>query len=92
LSQKADLRQKLIDAIQKFRVLRFVGGSYPPPANRKLEAVSAGKDIAAFGPDAVLAIIEIDTFRGHFVAQGQVGVLGALEDALRMRQEMDISD
>ncbi|KAM6498794.1 hypothetical protein JOM56_006742 [Amanita muscaria] len=83
------LRQKLIHAIKRHRVLRFVGG-YPLPPNINLGANSVSNALTALGSDVVLATINLDTFRAHFVIEDQArDVLGPMEDALARKREMD---
>ncbi|KIL71414.1 hypothetical protein M378DRAFT_6158 [Amanita muscaria Koide BX008] len=86
------LRQKLIHAIEQCRVLRFVGG-YPLALNLNLGGSSVNKAFTALGPDVVLATINLDIFRAHFVTEVQArDVLEPMDHALtrkRKANEMD---
>ncbi|KAF8224450.1 hypothetical protein L208DRAFT_1461528 [Tricholoma matsutake] len=75
-------RQKLINAIEKYCVLCFVGG-YPLPPNLNLSAISVSQAIDALGPNIALASINLDTFKAHFISEDEArNVLAPLEDAL----------
>ena len=88
-------RQKLIDAIEKHRVLRFVGG-YPLPPDLNLTAASVTQAIEALGPNVTLATIKLDAFKAHFISEGEArNVLRPMEHALtrkRKASEMGIDD
>ena len=92
MRQPSHLRQKLIHAIERHRVLRFVGG-YPLPPDLNLKAASATNAIAALGTGVVLATISMDTFRSHFIAEDQArGVLEQMEHALAKKRKADAMD
>jgi hypothetical protein len=92
LWQPSHQRQKLIDAIEKHHVLRFVGG-YPLPPNLKLTATSVIQAIDALGPNVALATIKLDAFKAHFISDDEAkNVLTPIEHALvhkRKASEMD---
>ena len=89
LWQPSHQRLKLIDAIDKHRVLRFV--ALPP--DLKLVATSVTQAINALGPNVTLATIELDEFKAHFISEDEArNVLAPMEHALarkRNASEMD---
>jgi hypothetical protein len=92
LRQPPHLRQKLIRAIERHRVLRFVG-DYPLPPDLNLGADSVSNALTTLGPDVVLATINLDTFRAHFITEDQArDVLGPMEHALTRRRKADEMD
>jgi len=87
LWQPSHQRQKLINAIEKHHVLRFVGG-YPLPPNLKSTAASAIRAIDALGPNVALASIELDTFKAHFISDDEArNVLAPMEHALAHKRK-----
>jgi hypothetical protein len=85
-------RQKLIDAIEKYCVLRFVGG-YPLPPNLNLSAISVSQAIDALGPNIALASINLDTFKAHFISEDEArNVLAPLEHALARKRKINEID
>jgi hypothetical protein len=92
LWQPSHQRLKLIDAIDKHRVLRFVAG-YPLPPDLKPVATSVTQAINALGPNVTLATIELDKFKAHFISEDEArNVLAPMEHALarkRNASEMD---
>ena len=95
MRQPSHQRQKFIDAIEKHRVLRFVGG-YPLPPDLNLTAASVSQAIEALGPNVTLASIRLDAFKAHFISQGEArNILAPMEHALARKQkasEMGIDD
>ena len=89
--QPSNQRQKLIDAIEKHRVLRFVGG-YPLPPDLNLTAASVTQAIEALGPNVTLATIKLDTFKAHFISEGEVRVLAPMEGALARKRKISELD
>lgn len=64
--------------------------SYALPPNLNLEVPSVHEALTGLGKDAVLATINLDTFRGHFIPEDQVrDVLGPMEHALACKQKVD---
>jgi hypothetical protein len=59
------------------------------PPKLDLNASTVCKTIAAFGLDVMLATVRLDTFRGHFLTEGQANVLKPLEKALNHKQKAD---
>jgi hypothetical protein len=92
LWQPSHQRQELINAMQKHRVLRFVGG-YPLPPNLNSVAASVSQAIRALGPNVTLASIALDEFKAHFISEDEArNVLAPMEHALarkRKASEMD---
>jgi hypothetical protein len=84
LRQKPHQRQKLIDAIEKYDVLRFVGG-YPLPPNLTSNALSVQKAIQGLGANVALASLKYDEFRGHFKSEGE-RILDAMDAALDFKR------
>ena len=91
LRQPSHLRQKLIDAIGKHRVLRFIGG-YPLPPDLNSNAASVQRALHALGPNVVLASFNLDEFRANFKLEGEAkNVLAPMDDALyRKRKASEI--
>ena len=89
--QPSNQRQKLIDAIEKHRVLRFVGG-YPLPPDLNLTAASVTQAIEALGPNVTLATIKLDAFKAHFISEGDVRVLAPMEGALARKRKISELD
>ncbi|KAF8238519.1 hypothetical protein L208DRAFT_1387485, partial [Tricholoma matsutake] len=84
--------QKLINAIEKYCVLCFVGG-YPLPPNLNLSAISVRQAIDALGPNIALASINLDTFKAHFISEDEArNVLALLEDALTHKRKINEID
>jgi hypothetical protein len=72
--------------MKQHRILRFVGG-YPLP-DLNLKAASVQKALAALGTDVVLATLDVDTFRAHFITEDQArDILGPMDDALESRRD-----
>ena len=89
--QKSHQREKLRDAMQKYDILRFVAG-YPLPPDLNSTANSVKNAINALGQNVALASIQLDTFRAHFISEGEAGILEVMEHALshkRKANEMD---
>ncbi|KAF8223312.1 hypothetical protein L208DRAFT_1426082 [Tricholoma matsutake] len=85
-------RQKLIDAIEKYCVLCFVGG-YPLPPNLNLSGISVSQAIDALGPNIALASINLDLFKAHFISEDEArNVLAPLEHALTHKQKINEID
>jgi hypothetical protein len=82
-------RQKLIDAIEKHRVLRFVGG-YPLAPDLNSDAASVKRAIDSIdAPDAnvALASLRLDGFRANFKSRFEAThVLPPLCEALGRKQ------
>jgi hypothetical protein len=73
--------------MKQHRILRFVGG-YPLPPDLNLKAASVQKALAALGTDVVLATLDVDTFRAHFITEDQArDILGPMDDALESRRD-----
>jgi hypothetical protein len=73
--------------LERHRVLRFVGG-YPLPPDLNLKAVSVRKALAALGEHVVLATLNVDVFRTHFITEDQArDILGPMDHALECRRE-----
>ena len=89
--QPSHQRQKLVDAIEKHRVLRFVGG-YPLPPDLNLTAASVTQAIEALGPNVTLATIKLDAFKAHFISEGDVRVLAPMEGALARKRKISELD
>ena len=87
LWQPPHQRRKLIDAIGKHHVLRFVGG--PLALNSNAESVQ--RAIHALGADVALASFKFDEFRANFKSEGEAKyILPPMEDALdRKRKASD---
>jgi hypothetical protein len=88
-------REKLINAIEKQNVLRFVGG-YPLPPNLNSEAASvkqAIESIEALGANVALASLRLDVFRANFKSKFEAThVLPPLDDALGRKQRANVID
>ena len=85
--QPSHKRQKLIDAIGKHRVLRFVCG-HPLPPNLKLSAASVNQAIDVLGPNTALASIDLDGFRAHFISEDEArSALVPIEHALACKRK-----
>ncbi|KAN0121604.1 hypothetical protein V8E52_003500, partial [Russula decolorans] len=83
-------RQKLIEAIEKHDVLRFVGGS-PLPPNLNSNAASVRQAIQALGTNVALASLNVDEFRATFKSEDEAkNVLSPMDDALNRRKTDDI--
>jgi hypothetical protein len=92
LWQPSHQHQNLIDAIEKHRVLRFVGG-YPLPPNLKLVATSVIQAINALGPNITLASIKLDAFKAHFISEDEArNVLTPMEGALTRKRKISEMD
>ena len=76
-----ELRQELINAIEKYDVLRFVGG-YPLPADLTWNATTVQTAIEKLGTNVALASLKYDGFRGQFKSEGDARIL-TLMDAAR---------
>ena len=82
LWQPSHQRQKLIDVMEKRRVLRFVGG-YPLPPKLNSSAPSVQDAIKALGANVALASLCLDKLRAHFITEGEaMNVLLPMDDAL----------
>ncbi|KIM47458.1 hypothetical protein M413DRAFT_200359 [Hebeloma cylindrosporum] len=80
-------RQKLIHAIEKHRVLRFIGG-YADPPDLNLVPACVTDAIEALGPNVPLATIRLNAFRAGFISEGEARhVLTPMEDALARKRE-----
>lgn len=88
LYQSLHKRQKLINAITKHEVLRFVAG-YPLPPDLNLRAKSVKSALAALGENAVVATLRLDSFRAHFILQDEDYLLESLEHALDRKRKAD---
>jgi hypothetical protein len=93
LWQPVDRRQKLIDAIEKHDVLRFVGG-YPLPPDLNSSAESVQRAIRALGVNVALASFRLDEFRAIFRSEDEArNVLSPMDDALnRKRKASEINN
>lgn len=67
-------------------------GGYPLPPDLNLGASSVQEAVNALGKDVVLATINLDTFRGHFITEDHIDVLAPMEHALARRQNTDEMD
>jgi hypothetical protein len=92
LWQPSNERQKLINAIEKHKVLRFIGG-YPLPPDLDSEDSVNSEDsvknaILKLGPNVALASFKIDSFRANFKSASEAEyVLAPLEDALEQKRK-----
>jgi hypothetical protein len=85
LKRKSSERQKLIDALKRHPVLRFVG-AYPLPPDLNLRAKSVVQAISRFGSNAPLATLRLDTFRAAFISEKEgANLLVPLEHALALK-------
>jgi hypothetical protein len=93
LWQPSHQRQKLVDAIQKHDVLRFLGG-YPLPPNLNSNAASVRQAIHALGANVALASFSLDEFRANFKSEDEAKiVLPPMDDALdRKRKAIEINN
>ena len=91
LWQPSDQRQKLIDAIEKHDVLRFVGG-YPLRPKLTLKADSVKTAIEGLGANVALASLKYDVFRGHFKSEGEARIITTMDDALDSRRKRKASE
>jgi hypothetical protein len=91
LWQPSHQRQKLINAIGKQDVLRFVGGD-PLPPDLNSNAVSVQRAIQALGPNVALASFRIDKFRALFKSDEGKNVLGPMDDALNHKRKTNEID
>jgi hypothetical protein len=94
LWQPSDQRQKLIDAIEKYDVLRFVGG-YPLSPDLTLKSDSVEMAIEGLGANVALASLKYDEFRGYFKSEGEVSIIasmGAALDSKHKRKASEISN
>jgi hypothetical protein len=94
LWQPSDQRQKLIDAIEKYDVLRFVGG-YPLRPELTLRADSVKTAIEGLGANVALASLKYDEFRGYFKSEGETRIItsmGAALDSKHKRKASEISN
>ena len=85
--QPSHQRRKLINAIKKQRVLRFVGG-YPPPPNLNSNAKSVQRAIEALGADVALASFRLDKFRANFIPEFEANFLSQMDDALDRKRKL----
>jgi hypothetical protein len=87
-----DRRQKLVNAIKKHHILRFLGG-YPLLPNLNSTAASVTQAISALGLNTPLATIDLHAFKAEFLTNNEFrDVLTPMEDALsrkRKASEMD---
>ena len=68
-------------------------GGYPLPPDLNLRAASVTNAISALGTGVVLATINMDAFRAHFIAEDQArGVLEPMEHALAEKRKADAMD
>jgi hypothetical protein len=87
LWQPSHQRQKLIGAIKKYDVLRFVAG-YPLPPDLNSNAASVREAIGALGKNVPLASFNLDEFRANFKSEDEAkNVLSPMEDALKHKME-----
>jgi hypothetical protein len=87
LWQSLHRRQKLIDAIEKHDVLRFVGG-YPLLPDLNSSAESVQRAIQALGADVALASFRLDNFRAIFRSEDEArNVLSPMDDALNCKRK-----
>jgi hypothetical protein len=93
LWQPSHQRQKLIDAIEKYDVLRFVAG-YPLPPDLNSNATSVQEAIHALGPNVPLASFNLDEFRANFKSKSETkNALSPMDDALnRKRKASEINN
>jgi len=89
LWQPSCQRQKLIGAIEKHDVLRFVAG-YPLPPDLNSNAGSVRRAIHALGPNVALASFNLDEFRASFKSEDEAKVvLSPMDDALNRKMNDD---
>ena len=93
LWQPSCQRQKLIGAIEKHDVLRFVAG-YPLPPDLNSNAGSVRRAIHALGANVALASFNVDEFRANFKSGDEAkDVLSPMDDALnRKRKASEINN
>jgi hypothetical protein len=87
LWQPSHKRHKLINAINKRHVLRFVGG-YPLPPLLDSKAGSVQAAIAALGQNVALASFKLDAFRACFITEDEArNLLTPMEHALDVKRK-----
>jgi hypothetical protein len=87
LWQPSHKRQKLIGAIEKYDVLRFVAG-HPLPPNLDSNAASVQRAIGALGKNVALASFTLDEFRARFKSEDEAkNVLSPMDDALKLKRK-----
>jgi len=93
LWQPSDQRQKLIHAIEKYDVLRFVAG-YPLPPDLNSNVASVQRAIDALGTNVALASFNLDKFRANFKSEDEINnVFPPMDDALnRKRKASEINN
>jgi hypothetical protein len=58
---------------------------YPLPPNLDLKADSVKRALKALGPTVILATLNVDTFRGHFISENQARtVLDPMDHAIML--------
>jgi len=76
--------------MEKHTILRFIGG-YPLLPNLKLAASSVNQAIDVLGPNAALALIELDEFKSQFISEDEVkNVLAPMEHALTCKRKSGV--
>ncbi|KAF8512374.1 hypothetical protein BU17DRAFT_69263 [Hysterangium stoloniferum] len=84
-------RQRLMDTLQKYKILRFIAG-YPLAANLNLEAQSIKTALSELGR-VPLATLDVDMFRGKYISYGENrNVLGPMEHALGRKRRINEVD
>ncbi|KAF8523132.1 hypothetical protein BU17DRAFT_86285 [Hysterangium stoloniferum] len=82
-------RQKLIDTLQRYKILRFIAG-YPLPPDLDLEAPSVKTAHSKLG-SVVLATFNLDDFRAKFISHGENrNALQPMEHALARKRKIDM--
>jgi hypothetical protein len=85
-------RQKLVDALRRHTILRFVGG-YPLPPNLNSEALSVNQAISALGTNVPLATLDLHAFEGHFLASHEFSdCLAIMNSALQLKRKASDMD
>jgi len=74
--------------MEKHCILRFIDG-FPLPAEFNLMAPSVRQAIEDLGPNVVLASLNIDEFRAHFIQVGEEKILVTLEDAMNCKRKAE---